>query len=98
MLEAAKPHVGFRFDHVISVQEAGAFKPHWRTYAKAAEIIGVDRTACLLVANHAFDCIGAKAYGMRTIFIDRRSRPFGETPHQPDLIVESATALAAVLA
>ena len=42
----------------------------------------------LLVANHAFDCIGAKAYGMRTIFIDRRSRPFGETPHQPDLIVE----------
>ena len=98
MLEAAKPHVGFRFDHVISVQEAGAFKPHWRTYAKAAEIIGVDRTACALVANHAFDCIGAKAYGMRTISIDRRSRPFGETPHQPDLIVESATALAAVLA
>ena len=98
MLEAAKPHVGFRFDHVVSVQEAGAFKPHWRTYAKAEEIIGVDRTACLLVANHAFDCIGAKAYGMRTIFIDRRSRPFGETPHQPDLIVESATALAAVLA
>ena len=98
MLEAAMPHVGIRFDHVISVQEAGVFKPHWRAYAKAAEIIGVDRTACALVANHAFDCIGAKAYGMRTVFIDRRSRPFGETPHQPDLIVEDVTALAAALA
>ena len=98
MLEAARPHVGIRFDHVISVQEAGAFKPDWRTYARAAEIIGVDRSACVLVANHAFDCIGAKAYGMRTVFIDRRRRPFGETPHRPDLIVEDATMLAAALA
>ena len=98
MLEAAMPHVGIRFDHVISVQEAGAFKPYWRTYAKAAEIIGIEHTACALVANHAFDCIGAKAYGMRTVFIDRRSRPFGETPHSPDLVVENVTALATALA
>ena len=98
MLEAARPHVGIRFDHVVSVQEAGAFKPHWRAYAKAAQIVGADRSACLLVANHAFDCIGAKAYGMRTAFIDRRRRPFGETPHRPDLIVDDAAALAAALA
>src|SRR6516165_10734272 len=43
MLKAAEPHIGFRFDHVISVEEAGYFKPHWKTYAKAAEIIGEDR-------------------------------------------------------
>ena len=98
MLEAARPHVGIRFDHVVSVQEAAAFKPHWRTYAKAAQIVGADRSACLLVANHAFDCIGAKAYGMRTAFIDRRRRPFGETPYLPDLIVDDAAALAAALA
>jgi 2-haloacid dehalogenase len=97
MLEAAGPHIGFPFDHVISVQEAGYFKPHWRTYAKAQEIIGVERSSILFVANHAFDCIGAKAYGMRTAFIDRRQRPFGETPHQPDLIVENFAALAKVL-
>ena len=29
MLEAAKEHIGFPFDVVISVQEAGYFKPHW---------------------------------------------------------------------
>ena len=27
------------------------------------------------------------ASGMRTAFIDRRKRPFGETPRQPDLIL-----------
>ena len=98
MLEAAAPHIGFRFDHVISVQEAGYFKPHWKTYAKAAEIIGEDRSSILFVANHAFDCIGAKSYGMRTAFIDRRRRPFGQTPHQPDLVVMDFAELAVTLA
>jgi 2-haloacid dehalogenase len=51
----------------------------------------------LFVANHAFDCIGAKSAGMRTAFIDRRRRPFGITPHQPDLIVPSMTELTDVL-
>jgi 2-haloacid dehalogenase len=97
MLKAAGPHIGFRFDHVVSVQEAGYFKPHWKTYAKAQELIGEDRSSCLFVANHAFDCIGAKAYGMRTAFIDRRKRPFGETPHQPDMIVADFAELAATL-
>jgi len=97
MLKAAGPHIGFPFDHVISVQEAGYFKPHWKTYAKAEEIIGEDRSSILFVANHAFDCIGAKSWGMRTVFIDRRKRPFGQTPHQPDLIVADFAELAAEL-
>ena len=98
MLKAAAPHIGFRFDNVISAQEAGYFKPHWKTYAKAAEIVGEDRSSILFVANHAFDCIGAKSYGMRTAFIDRRKRPFGHTPHQPDLIVADFSELATALA
>lgn len=98
MLEAAGPHIGFAFDEVISVQEAGYFKPHWATYASAEEITGEERTSLLFVANHAFDCIGAKSYGMRTAFIDRRKRPFGETPHQPDIIVSDFAELADVMA
>ncbi len=94
MLEAAGPHIGFPFDEVISVQEAGYFKPHWATYASAEDIIEEERTSLLFVANHAFDCIGAKSYGMRTAFIDRRKRPFGETPHQPDIIVADFQELA----
>jgi 2-haloacid dehalogenase len=97
MLKAAGPHIGFAFDYVISVEEAGYFKPHWKTYAKAAEIIGQQPSSILFVANHAFDCIGAKSYGMRTAFIDRRKRPFGQTPHQPDLVVADFAELAAVL-
>jgi len=94
MLEAAKAHHGIAFDAVISVAAAGSFKPHVATYAKAAEIAGVRMDQVLFVANHAFDCIGAKAAGMRAAFVDRRKRPFGRTPYQPDLVVEDMKSLA----
>jgi 2-haloacid dehalogenase len=94
MLEAARQYHGIAFDHIISVATAGAFKPHAATYAKAAQIVGLSAGQILFVANHAFDCIGAKAAGMRTVFIDRRKRPFGKWPYQPDLIVTDFRELA----
>ena len=94
MLETAKQYHRIPFDRVISVAEAGSFKPHVATYTKAAELLGLPMDQILFVANHAFDCIGAKSAGMRTTFIDRRSRPFGETPHQPDILVTTMTDLA----
>ena len=97
MLEAAKPYHGIAFDAVISVAVANAFKPHVATYSKAAEIMGVKMDEVLFVANHAFDCIGAKAAGMSTAFIDRRSRPFGITPHQPDIVVPDMKGLVNML-
>ena len=93
MLEAAKSHHGIPFDRVISVAEANSFKPHVATYSKAAEIEGVRLEEVLFVANHAFDCIGAKSAGTRSAFIDRRRRPFGATPHQPDITVRSMAEL-----
>ena len=97
MLETAKHYHGIPFDHVISVAVANAFKPHIATYTKAAEIVGVRMDEVLFIANHVFDCIGAKSAGMRTAFIDRRRRPFGITPHQPDLIVPTMKDLADLL-
>jgi len=94
MLEAARQHHKVPFDKIISVAEANSFKPHVATYTKAAELCGLRPDQILFVANHAFDCIGAKSAGMRTAFIDRRSRPFGETPHQPALLVPTMKDLA----
>ena len=97
MLEAAKRHHAIPFDAVISAAVANAFKPHAATYIRAAEIVGVSMPEVLFVANHNFDCIGAKSAGMHTAFIDRRRRPFGVTPHQPDLIVADMKELADAL-
>lgn len=98
MLKAAGPHIGVAFDRVISVAEAEYFKPHWKTYATAERLLEAGRSTILFVANHEFDCVGAKSFGMRTAFVDRRRRPFGAWPEQPDLIVADFAELAAVLA
>src|SRR6202043_2754111 len=94
MLETAKKYHGIAFDRVISVAEANSFKPHVATYTKAAELLGLKLEQILFVANHAFDCIGAKSAGRRAAFIERRSRPFGETPPQPDILVPTMKDLA----
>jgi 2-haloacid dehalogenase len=98
MLENAKPHIGFPFDPLLSAAEAGTFKPHAATYRMAATRLGVEIGQVLHAANHAFDCIGAKAAGMRAAFVNRRQRPFEDTPHQPDLVVATLAELAEVLA
>jgi 2-haloacid dehalogenase len=98
MLEAIKPHLGIIFDRIISVAEAGCFKPHAAAYRKGAEIMGARPEEILFVANHAFDCVGAKASGMRAAFVDRRKRPFGDWPYQPDLVVGDLEELANTLA
>jgi 2-haloacid dehalogenase len=97
MLETAKQYHRIPFDRVISVAEAGSFKPHRATYTKAAELLELRLDQVLFVANHAFDCIGAKSAGMHTAFIDRRRRPFGMTPHQPDILVRTMTELAEIM-
>lgn len=98
MLEAIRPRLGIEFDRIISVAAAGRFKPHAATYRKAAEIMAALPQEILFVANHAFDCVGAKACGMRVAFVDRRKRPFGDWPYQPDLVVADFTELADLLA
>lgn len=94
MLETARKYHGIPFNNVISVAEANSFKPHVDTYTKAAQIEGVRMGEVLFVANHAFDCLGAKSAGMHSAFIDRRKRPFGGTPHQPDIWADDMTSLA----
>jgi 2-haloacid dehalogenase len=82
------------WDRVVSVAAANSFKPHRDTYRTAAGLIGLAPEEVLFVANHAFDCVGAKAAGMRTAFVDRRRRPFGNTTYEPDLIVDDFAHLA----
>jgi 2-haloacid dehalogenase len=97
MLERGTAHAGFPFDEVISVASAGSFKPHVATYRTACELTGLQPHDVLFVANHEFDCVGAKSFGMRTAYVNRRDRPFGEKPYLPDLTVPDFAGLAAAM-
>jgi len=98
MLENAKPYMGYKFDQYISIATSGYFKPHKATYLKAAEILNTPVNQIMHVANHQFDCIGAQAQGFRGGYINRRDRPYEDTPYKPDLVVDNFKELADALA
>lgn len=97
MLEAIVPTADVELDGVISVAEAGAYKPHPAPYRLLLKRYDVAPREVLFVTAHTFDLVGAKAVGMRGGFLNRHGNPYGGWPHRPDVHVENATGLATVL-
>jgi 2-haloacid dehalogenase len=58
------------FDHVIST-EGRRFKPHPSAYRRALEILGIETAELLHVAGAATDAMGATAFGIRTVWVNR---------------------------
>ncbi len=50
------------------------------------------------LANHAFDCIGAKSAGMPHSLHRSPAAPVWHNPHQPDILVRTMAELADVMA
>ena len=67
------------FEHVLSVQPSGAWKPSPVAYAEVTKATGVPLERMLLVAVHAWDVDGAHRAGMRTAWVDRQGAPY--PPH-----------------
>ena len=93
----AKNRIRWNFDEVISVQVAGAFKPHPGVYLRAASLLGLEPAECLMVSANSFDVMGARACGFRGAYVNRYQLPFEDTRFQPDLVVKDFTELAAAL-
>ena len=64
-----------RFERVVGVDEVGAYKPDRRVYAYALDQVGAQAGDSWLVAAHDWDIVGARAAGMRTLFVDRGGPP-----------------------
>ena len=100
LFAASNVRLGVTFDHVITAQQVGAYKPSTRNFEVAFERIGLPRERILHVAQSLFhDHVPAKRLGMTTAWIDRRhGRPgSGATPPadaRPDLAVPSMAAFA----
>ena len=99
-LSAAR--LGVRFDHVITAEQVGSYKPDPANFHYAHERIGVPRDQILHVAQSLFhDHAPAKQLGMTTVWINRRAGQGGAggaTPAagaKPDATFPDMAALAA---
>jgi len=86
-----------RFDEVLSVDLARAYKPQPAAYQLAATATGLDLADMWMVAAHDWDLAGAKAVGMATAFVKRPGMPFADVYPPPDLLVGSFDDLADAL-
>lgn len=75
------------FDAIISVQHAGAFKPHPAVYRTAARMLKLEPTQVMMVAAHSFDILGARACGFRGAYVDRYDLPLEDAAKPADLNV-----------
>lgn len=85
--------LGVRFEWVITAQQLRSYKPALRNFQLATERLGLPKEKILHVAQSLYhDIAPAKALGLATVWVNRRSgKPgFGATPPaqaQPDLEV-----------
>ncbi|UZJ53094.1 hypothetical protein CBS101457_002414 [Exobasidium rhododendri] len=62
---------GLSWDMLFSSQLLGYYKPAPEAYLKALELLKLKPEECVLVAAHAYDLRGARAVGMKTVYIER---------------------------
>lgn len=82
------------FEALLSVEEAGVWKPAVGAYSYALERCDVDPGEAMLVAIHPWDIDGAAHAGLRTAWINRAGGPYPAHFRAPDLSARSLTELA----
>ena len=76
-----------RFDQLLSVEDAGIWKPAEAAYRYAASACGVDVTEMMMVAVHPWDIHGAARVGMRTVWVNRGQGRYPSYFSRPDHVV-----------
>ena len=78
-----------RVRHVVSVEEVRAYKPHSAPYRRVVELLELPAERVTLVSAHGWDVLGARAAGLRAVWVDRVEHrwpfPSAEPPRAPDL-------------
>jgi 2-haloacid dehalogenase len=90
MLRAAVEHqsLGDAFTAVISVEEAGIFKPHPSVYALAPKHLGLPKEAIGFVSSNGWDVAGAANFGFQAFWINRTGNPAEELPGRPARVLQ----------
>ena len=95
MLESAVRSSGLAgaFDHVLSVDAVGVYKPSARVYEMAPRALGLSAGEIVFVSSNGWDVAGAAAYGFTTCWCNRANAPAEELDLTPDYEVDRLDAI-----
>lgn len=99
MLDAAVRNARLEsyFGAVISVEEAGIFKPSPKVYQLAVDRLGIAADAISFQSANAWDAHAASSFGMKVVWCNRYGQRPERLPGKPDFEVTSLKALPEIL-
>lgn len=86
------------FDAVISVEEAGVFKPHPKVYQLALDRLSVRAEEISFQSSNAWDAYAASAFGMHVVWCNRYGQRAERLPGKPDYEVTTLDELPSLIA
>ena len=100
MLQSAVEATGItRFlDAVLSVEDAGIYKPHPSVYKLAVDSLSIPAQELCFVSSNAWDAHGASAFGLKVIWCNRYGQGKEILPGAPDVEVENLREVPGILA
>ncbi len=84
-------------DAVLSVEEAGVYKPHPKVYQLAVDRLGIAAGAIAFQSSNAWDAHAASAFGMKVVWCNRYGQRRERLPGNPDREVRSLAELPALI-
>jgi 2-haloacid dehalogenase len=99
MLDAAVDGAGLRhfIDEILSIEEAGVYKPHPKVYQLAVDRLGLRPSEISFQSSNAWDAYAASAFGMKVVWCNRYGSPRERLPGAPDREVKSLAELPSLL-
>lgn len=99
MLAAAvrSAELGELFDHVLSVEEVGVYKPHPRVYQLAVDRLHVAAEHICFVSSNGWDVAGASVFGMKAVWVNRWGLKAEHLPAGPAVEIKRIDELPALL-
>jgi 2-haloacid dehalogenase len=99
MLSAIVDNSGFAdlLEFVISVEDAGIYKPDPSIYQLAVDSLNVAKENICYVSANAWDCAGSSHFGFQVAHVNRFGQPLEHLPAKPKAEITDLSQLAGLL-
>jgi 2-haloacid dehalogenase len=85
-------------DPVVSVEDAGVFKPAPETYLLATRALGVPAAGIAFFSSNGWDVHGAASFGLQAVWVNRAGAAAERLPGAPALVLADLADVPALIA
>jgi 2-haloacid dehalogenase len=85
------------FDAILSVEDAGVFKPHAKVYQLVVDRLRIPASTISFQSSNAWDAYAASAFGMQVVWCNRYGQRPERLPGNPNREIKSLAELPALV-